>query len=214
MRRLHRPATAPVCLSKYKHGKDNWSLSSPTGDERNDIWRQLIAMQGQRCAYCEGPLDRDNGHIEHFRQRGRYPAGTFDWGNLFGSCNRSGTCGDHKDKCGAYPPNELIKPDIEDPEDFLVFTPNGALRPRQGLSDPERHRALRTIDILQLDGALNRIRYSEVSGYLQTAEAFAELAEHFPPEDWLPELELEIAATAHLPFATAIRHVLTRQSAE
>ena len=31
-------------------------------------------------------------------------------------------------------------------------------------------------------------------------------------EDWVEELEREVRETAHLPYATAIRHVLTRQS--
>ena len=151
-------------------------------------------------------------HIEHFRQRSRYPQGTFDWHNLFGSCNRTGTCGDHKDKCGVYPHQDLIKPDIEDPEVFLVFTPNGSVRARANLSPEAQHRAKETIRILALDGALSQIRRAEVAGYIQTAEFFIELAQDFPEEEWLPELLQEIQNTAHLPFATAIKHVLTRQS--
>lgn len=65
---------------------------------------------------------------------------------------------------------------------------------------------------MKLDGALNQIRRSEVAGYIQTAEAFAEMAESYSEDEWLPLLEEEIQNTAHLPFATAIRHVLTRQS--
>jgi hypothetical protein len=38
------------------------------------------------------------------------------------------------------------------------------------------------------------------------------LARDFPEDDWLTLLEEEIQNTAHLPFATAIKHVLTRQS--
>ena len=46
--------------------------------------------------------------------------------------------------------------------------------------------------------------------YVQTAESFAELASQFSEDEWLPLLQEEIKKTAHLPFATAIRHVLTR----
>lgn len=212
MHRLHRDPVPPAGLSKYRHGQNSWSNTSPTAAERAAIWDELNAMQGNRCAYCEGPMSEDNRHIEHFRQRDRYPQGTFDWHNLFGSCNRSGTCGDHKDKCGTYPHQDLIKPDVEDPEDFLVFTPHGAIRPRANMQPHDEHRAKETIRILGLDGALNQIRRSEVAGYLQTAEAFAEMAATFSENEWLPLLQEEIQNTAHLPFATAIRHVLTRQS--
>ncbi|MDF5828215.1 TIGR02646 family protein [Pseudomonas aeruginosa] len=50
--------------------------------ERSGIWAKLDTMQGQRCAYCEALMSETNRHIEHFRQRGRYPQGTFDWSNL------------------------------------------------------------------------------------------------------------------------------------
>ena len=212
MHRLHRDPAPPAGLRKYQHGKDSWSNTCPSAVERAAIWDKLNAMQAHRCAYCEGPMSTDNRHIEHFRQRARYPQGTFDWHNLFGSCTRPGTCGDHKDKCGAYPHQDLIKPDEEAPEAFLVFTPHGAIRPRANLQTHERHRAEQTIRILALDGALNQIRRSEVAGYIQTAEAFAEMAETFREDEWLPLLQEELKNITHLPFATAIRHVLTRQS--
>lgn len=212
MLRLHRDPVTPAGMSKYQHGRDVWSNTCPTPVERETIWSKLNTMQGERCAYCEGPMGDNNCHIEHFRQRGRYPQGTFDWHNLFGSCNRPGTCGDHKDKCGVYPHHNLIKPDIEDPDAFFVFTPSGAIRPRARLEPQDNHRAVETIRILGLDGSLNQIRQAEVAGYLQTVEAFAEMAEVFDEEEWLPLLQEEIQNTAHLPFATAIKHVLTRQS--
>lgn len=212
MHRLYRDPVSPMGLIKYRHGKNAWSNTCPTQPERAEIWESLVAMQGERCAYCEGPMDAADRHIEHFRQRSRYPQGTFDWHNIFGSCNRTGTCGDHKDKCGMYPHEDLIKPDVEDPEVFFVFTPQGAIRPRANLPPNDLHRAQETIRILALDSALNQIRRAEVAGYIQTAETFAEMAESFSEDDWLPLLLEEIQNTAHLPFATAIRHVLTRQS--
>jgi len=212
MHRLHRDPVPPAGLGHYRHGLHAWSNTCPTQPERAGIWDKLLVMQGDRCAYCEGPLDETNRHIEHFRQRDRYPQGTFDWQNLFGSCNRPGACGDHKDKSGAYPHQDLIKPDVEDPESFLVFTPHGAIRPRANLPPHDQYRANETIRILGLDGALNQIRRAEVAGYIQTTETFAEMAEIFSEDEWLPLLQEEIQNTAHLPFATAIRHVLTRQS--
>ena len=106
----------------------------------------------------------------------------------------------------------MIKPDVEDPEAFLVFTYLGAVRPRDNLTPNEAHRARETIRVLGLDGALNEIRRAEVAGYRQTAEDLFQLADVYPEEEWLPLLEEEIRNTADLPFATAIKHLLTRQS--
>ncbi|MGO2452623.1 retron Ec78 anti-phage system effector HNH endonuclease PtuB [Pseudomonas taetrolens] len=213
VRHLDRQDDPPSGLRRYRHGQDAWSATCPTQEERRAIWLELDLMQGSRCAYCEGPMGEGNRHIEHFRQRRSYPQGTFDWSNLFGSCNRAGTCGKAKDQCGTYPPGMLIKPDIEDPDAFLVFTPGGTVEPRAGLSVGDHLRASETIRILALDGALNQIRRAELCGYIQTMEYFVEYAEAFPDEeDWVEELEREVRETAHLPYATAIRHVLTRQS--
>ena len=211
MHKLDRDPMPPVGLSRYRHGIDHWAACCPTAAERSAIWQALHAMQGERCAYCEAALGEHRCHIEHFRQRAAYPAGTFEWSNLFGSCNRLESCGRHKDGCGKYLHTDLIKPDEEDPEHFFVFSPNGSVSPRSGLSADERHRACETIRIFNLNGALEEIRSREVRGYLQTAEEFAHWAEELPQDQWLPIFEEELERVTRLPFATAIRHVLTRQ---
>lgn len=208
MQQLQR-GNAPKCLNSYKHGTHNWSKVTST--DKQAIWTELDAMQGQRCAYCEGDISNGAKHIEHFRQKGRDPQVTFLWSNLFGSCNRQESCGKHKDRCGTYSPADLIKPDVEDPERYLVFSSDGTISPRQNQSEQDRHRATETIRIFNLNGALRQIRCSEVMGYIQTAEYIAELSMAFPENEWLPLLHAEIATTTHLPFATAIKHVLTRQ---
>lgn len=210
MHKLHRDPVPPACLARYQHGREQWGMQSPTGPERVEIWAKLEAMQGQRCAYCEAGIVEGDRHIEHFRQRSRYPQGTYAWDNLFGSCNRSGTCGKHKDECGNYTSTDLIKPDIDDPEAFLVFSPDGSVHPRKNLSSVDQHRAEETIRILNLNGVLRQIRYSELFGYVQTAEEFAQMAENFDESEWWPLLQSEIDKTAQLPYATAIKHVLTR----
>ncbi|TLP65298.1 MULTISPECIES: retron Ec78 anti-phage system effector HNH endonuclease PtuB [Pseudomonas] len=208
MRKLNRDDSPPAGLKNYKHGRDTWS--QVTQEQRTAIWVKLDAMQGKRCAYCEDSIAHPNRHIEHFRQRNRYPQGTFDWPNLFGSCNRAGTCGDHKDNCGNYPHEDLIKPDVEDPEALLLFTPNGSVQPRANLSDQDRTRAEQTIRILGLDGALTQIRKTHISGHLQTVLDIAE-AQQWSEQDYLQFLDEELLKVAHLPFATAIKHILTPQ---
>lgn len=210
MRQLQR-GQAPGCLKNYKHGANNWADVTPA--DKADIWIALEAMQGQRCAYCEGPTSKDNRHIEHFRQKAAhiYPQGAFLWSNLFGSCSRKDSCGTHKDNSLPYDGLSLIKPDIEDPERFLVFAPDGGVSPRANLSQEENLRAKETIRIFNLDGPLRQIRRREIEGYIQTAEEFANLATQFPETEWMPLLQEEITNTAHLPYATAIKHILTRQ---
>jgi len=80
---------APACLAKYQHGRDNWQTLNHK--DRREIWQKIDTMQYKRCAYCENTLEGNNqekkAHLEHFRQRDRYPQGTFQWANIFGSCN-------------------------------------------------------------------------------------------------------------------------------
>jgi len=206
---------APDCLANYQHGVHQWTNIIPTCAEREQIRTALESMQGRRCAYCEGDLDvHGHGqHIEHFRQRGRYPQGTFDWENLFWSCVRENSCGKHKDKCEAYPPADLIKPDDEDPEHFFLFASNGTIAIRTAtLTAQEQHRAAKTLRIFNLDethGPLRHMRQAHCAGYIQTGEELQTIALTWPPEDWLPFLADELAQTSHLPFSTAIKHTLT-----
>jgi hypothetical protein len=94
----------------------------------------------------------------------------------------------------------------------LVFDAHGSVHPRKGLSAPAAKRAIETIRVFNLDGVLKAIRRIEVMGYIQTAQ---EIAEFFAIDPDLGQQALadELAATAHLPFATAIRHVMSNQSA-
>jgi len=212
MRLLNR-GPAPPCLANYQHGVHQWTNLSPTWVEREDIRAALETMQGRRCAYCEGDLYVHGQHIEHFRQRGRYPQGTFDWDNLFWSCDREDSCGKHKDKCGVYPPADLIKPDDEDPEHFFLFASNGTIAIRTAtLTAQEQHRAAETLRIFNLDaerGALRFMRQAHCAGYRQTVEELQTISATWPHEEWLPFLNEEIARTSHLPFCTAIKHTLT-----
>lgn len=211
MHKLERDPNGPPCLRRYRHGRDRWGVDTPTSDEKAEIWEKLDAMQAQRCAYCETGIE-DNGkrHIEHFRQCSRYPQGTFDWRNLFGSCNRQDSCGKHKDRC-VYNPDDLIKPDDEDPEHFFLFVSDGTIVVRDGLSVVEQRRAKETLRVFNLDsehGPLRRQREREVAGYRQLAADILAYVDQFPAQEWLPLLKSELAATAHLPFATAIKHTL------
>lgn len=210
MHKLNRPQTAPGCLTKYRHGLHNWD--NVTDQDKSEIWQALEQMQGQVCAYCEIDINRPKCHIEHFEQKSRISEKTFEWRNLFGSCDYHGRCGRYKDN-QRYNSQDLIKPDIEDPEYYLVFAPNGSVSPRSNLSEDERRRASETIRVLKLDDfVIQAMRYKQVFGYVQTAEEFAEIALLYPENEWLPMLQEEIRKTSSLPFSTAIKHILTNQA--
>jgi uncharacterized protein (TIGR02646 family) len=180
--------------------------------DRQAIRATLEAMQGRRCAYCECSLDGQ--HIEHFRQRGRYPQGTFDWHNLFWSCERGKSCGKHKDGCGGYNHDDLIKPDVEDPEQFFLFVSNGSIALRPSLNAIEQHRAKETLRIFNLDaqwGSLRKMRETAVSGYLETIKDLQELSTVCSLQDINVYIADEFVYTQSLPFCTAIKHVLTAQ---
>lgn len=209
MRKLNRNQ-APVCLSRYKHGTHNWA--DLTSQDRAEIWTALKEMQGDNCAYCEAGIDEKDRHIEHFRQKGRDARVTFQWDNLFGSCNRYESCGRHKDRCGVYDPAVLIKPDTDEPDDYWVFVTDGTIRARSGLDAQQLVRAEESLRIFNIDaerGKLRSKRREAVRGYLETAEVLAELFEEAGPQAWQQLVDEELSATQGQPFATAIRHVLT-----
>jgi uncharacterized protein (TIGR02646 family) len=212
MHKLERPQ-APDCLAKYKHGRNNWGDVSP--EDKMQIRQRLDEMQQKRCAYCECPINIDiekkDAHIEHFRQRSRCPQETFEWSNLFGSCNSQESCGNHKDRLPPYNPADLIKMDEDDPDDFFLFVADGTIDLRKNLTEPQKHRAKETLRIFNLSpqhGALRHRRKAAVQGYLQTAEVLTEMVLNFGEEECLPLFEKELNATKDLPFATAIRHIL------
>jgi len=209
MHQLNRPVP-PACLSHYKHGRDNWSQVTPA--HKNEIWLKIDAMQEKRCAYCEAAIQTEpgnrNAHIEHLRQRSRYPQGTFQWANIFGSCNRPDSCGKYKDNLPPYNHQYVIKMDNENPEDFLQFLPDGSVVPATGLNPNDKHRAEETIRIFNLNGSLRRIRETAVKGYIQTAEELADFAAELEESEWLSLLNEELEKTKTLPFTTAIKHVL------
>ncbi len=205
MHKLNRPP-APTCLNNYDYAHNNWC--KVTSDDKDEIWAHLNQMQQQRCAYCERNIKKKSRrHIEHFRRRCRYPKYMFKWSNLFGSCNTKTSCGKHKDKPGSkYNPDQLIKPDCEDPEDFLLFLSNGKVVPKSGLLGQDLKKAKNTICIFNLNGALRQTRETYVKSYLEDAEVIAELATEY--DDWRQLSEQRFAELQHLPFATAIKHLL------
>jgi uncharacterized protein (TIGR02646 family) len=212
MHKLDRTTVAaPPCLAQYQHGANTWDdLSS---EDKKQIWVSLEQMQGQRCAYCEGPLGVLGRHIEHFRRKSIFPGLTFAWPNLYGSCDREDCCGHHKDKkSGGWPynPNELIDPCNDDPDHFFHFYSDGTIRVRAGLTPLDLRRATETLRVFNLDqerGHLRSMRKRAIEAYQAVEPGILEALSEWPDADRRAFLREELARTAGEPFSTVIRHL-------
>lgn len=155
MRALHRSDTSvPSCLARYQSGRDHWGDLSRDKTHYAEVVACLHRMQGARCAYCECDLSRESQppHVEHFEQRSRAPALTFEWTNLFRSCSHTTRCGKHKDEqAGSYPPAVLLKPDRDNPREYLEFNVDGEVGPRSGVISGGAARARETIRVFNLN---------------------------------------------------------------
>jgi uncharacterized protein (TIGR02646 family) len=207
MHKLHR-GEAPSCLKRHHRNSGNdWHEVS--SEDKTEIWAALQAMQLDRCAYCESKIIAPKQHIEHFCLRSLSPNKTFDWLNLFGSCNNQQHCGKHKDN-QSFQPADLIKPDAEEPEKLFLFLSDGTVAIRHNLAPEDRHRAAETIRVFNLNAAsLKNQRQKAVQGYLSLAEDQSELSD---PE-WLEYIEDELQVAAGNAFVTAIRHMLMEPKA-
>ena len=154
MRKLER-GQAPVCLSRYKYGRDSWEVITQNESYKDDIWQQLTNMQNAFCAYCESRLHDRKRHIEHFFRRENFPQLTFDWGNIFGSCNEPDSCGNHKDNKAqrGIDLSKVCKPDIMNPVKYLLFLSDGNVMPRHGLEPADAEIAENTINVFNLSGS-------------------------------------------------------------
>jgi len=207
MHKLDRTSVeAPPCLANYRHGENTWD---DVKDDKAQIHVQLERLQGRRCAYCEGSLDDLGQHIDHLRQRRAFPKLTFQWPNLYWSCLADDSCGRYKDhEAGPYEHDDLIDPCVDDPDRFFRFRADGGIEVRSGLSARDQHRAKETLRVFNLNpqfGRLRKMRKSAVDGFVYLVDgcddySVSELGDIF---------EAELAATAHLPFFTVVRHVLT-----
>nr|WP_200985536.1 retron system putative HNH endonuclease [Rhizobium rhizogenes]QCL10652.1 hypothetical protein C6.5e_756 [Rhizobium rhizogenes] len=212
MKKLDRSACpAPPCLGDYHHGTHSWK--DVGADHKAEIRAHLETMQSRRCAYCEGDIISLGEHIEHFRRKSLHPALTFEWENLFSSCDQTDSCGHFKDSgAGPYDVDDLLNPCCDDPDAFFIFQADGTISTRHGLSPSDQNRAQETLRVFSLDdkwGRLRVMRKIAVSGYVDDADAA--FNDGWPPEDIRAYFGQELEYARNLPFYTAIKHVLTER---
>ena len=197
MKALQRAADGPACLGAYEHGRHTWNdLSSAY---RAEIREALWVMQGKFCAYCGRAVPRKSGHIEHFVQKSRVPAVTFEWANLFWSCCDATTCGKHKDarvERGSYRDSDLVKPDTDDPSDYFAYVVTGEMQPSAGLPDPRRRRAEETIRVFNLNDPGGGLRARRRQAFRMCRERILYLQSLLTEEptsgDWVELVDKEI----------------------
>jgi uncharacterized protein (TIGR02646 family) len=211
MQKLSR-GEPPLCLIKFQHGKHSWNRDVKH-DDKEIIWERLYEMQGRLCAYCESALIDNKKHIEHFIPKGRHEGRTleFSWSNLFGSCLYTDRCGHYKDSVKDYVIGNLIKPDNEDPDDYLIFFSDGTIKPREGLHPVQTLKASETLRVFKLDeknGALRHQRQQAIKAHIQTVEFLVQLLTECPnsASEIKIMIETEIQRAATEPYVTAVRH--------
>ena len=217
MKKLDRTlANKPECLTRLSHPTHDWK--KVTTKNKRQIWRELHKFQGQYCAYCESPASQGQtlGHIEHFFHKGKKPDGTapyaqltFDWNNLFGCCDLNEHCGHFKDRIlpggepRAYEATNLIKPDVDNPEDFLQFLPSGEVQAKTGLEKQLLNRATETIRVLNLKATtLMNAREGKIYLYQQQLLALDDLTDEEAWQQELAAIKTQAMADAH---STAIK---------
>lgn len=175
MKNLDRSlTTTPICLSSYSYPQHQWK--DVTSPEKKTIWQELDKMQLGFCAYCQRKLTNAK-HIEHFYPRNqfgfRFKHLTFDWSNLFGSCNDSNTCGKHKDTVigdGHYDPQLLLKPDRDNLEKLFYYYETGEIASKASSPD-DQQRVDETIRVFNLKNTvLEKLREKAISSYLDMAD--------------------------------------------
>lgn len=174
MRKINRDAVAtPLCLASGS-GR---SYADLRGAEKNEIRVALLTVQGHRCAYCERRTGSgsDDGHIEHFRKQADHPDLDMTWTNMFWSCNDEKTCGKSKDKCervsgpkARFNCDDLMNPDLHDPDEFFLFVTDGSVQMRPGLSEDKQLQAQETLRVFQLaeSAYLRKAREDAVKPYV------------------------------------------------
>ncbi|MGL0931595.1 retron Ec78 anti-phage system effector HNH endonuclease PtuB [Vibrio vulnificus] len=183
MKKLDRSlANTPTCLNNLSYPTHNWDNmrnkgKNETTSRKSQVWVELDKMQNGLCVYCESIAYKGKftGHIEHFFDKANplYEHRVLDWNNLFGCCVSTTHCGHYKDQILSsingvqvkrkYDSNLLLKPDVDDPTEYLQYLPSGKIKPKNGLSEHCQNRAKETIKALNLSSSeLNSAREAQI----------------------------------------------------
>lgn len=211
VRKLDRPNISPSCLNRFQR-TPNAVWNDLRRHDRAEIWLSIIEMQENFCAYCQCKINphSKNSFIEHFFRRDDFPKKTFDWNNLFGSCNNKETCGNYKDhQAKKISPDHICKPDIHDPKKYLQFLANGKVQPKPDIAQQHQTKAENTIEAFNLkhSSLVNRRRtIAEVEVLI--ANQLYEFIELFPDDPELLQEHQEHLLRINKEEFSAVRHTV------
>lgn len=121
------------------------------------VWREYILEYEQHrlSGYTEEPLSLDDAHIDHFRKQSLFNTLIFNWNNYIVDKNNDTYGARFKDKIvTTKADNErLINPAAEDASRFYKYGLNGRIEVADGLSEPEKDRAVFTRRAFNLNEA-------------------------------------------------------------
>jgi len=117
-------------------------------DLRNEM---LVKEQSGYCVYCERnivDLEKESS-IEHIKPRSKFPSLIFDYDNMVVSCQSRTSCTQIKDdQWDAL----FIHPVLDDPCLYFDYDmESGEVIPKRGLDSYSQSRAVKTIEILNLN---------------------------------------------------------------
>jgi uncharacterized protein (TIGR02646 family) len=111
-------------------------------------WRKdMINNYGYYCAYCNMPL-KHSLQVEHVQPKSLEPSLALRWDNLVLACG----------PCNVVKSNQLVSskthylPDVHNTHMLYTFPPDGTATVKHGLRPAQRAKALRTLNLVKLDG--------------------------------------------------------------
>lgn len=146
-----------LAAHRAKHPTGPWIALSDMS-EKDELRHQLNVEQDGPCIYCESPLGKDGGHVEHIVARSTNSCLTFVYTNLAHSCSSGAHCGHFKGN-SALP----IKPRPGCSGYFQLSYLTGHLLADRQLGIADQQRATTSLDVLglNLDTGLVRQRQQQ-----------------------------------------------------
>jgi len=192
MHRFNR-GTSPVDFKKVSGKYKTWEAFVRDQKAGHFAIRDaLYERQRHYCAYCETEIKIQNGksdserlagHIEHLERRADVPSKTFEWNNMFLSCNRPDSCGNYKDgERRRFNVDDIIDPSKENPLNFFKFDELGKVTPIAAATSEIKRKVEETVRVFNLNGSSRlleiRLRAIEItSAFLETTPTEEEIEE-------------------------------------
>lgn len=158
MRKINRQAP-PADFTKWVN-KNKGATWEDFSVKAHDLYLQcrecLKQDQDGVSGYTEKPLQKE--HIDHFKTRNLFHNDRFDWYNFvvdekeenrFGSGIKDNVVTEED-----YSNNIIINPITDNPHDYFTYNTRGEIIPRFGLNANEKLRAVRTIELFNLNDSV------------------------------------------------------------